>query len=259
MKEVRQRAEAYETGRAQLLHLAGVGLLVEVLAHELNRATAHALNTLNDIRRQDAPDYPVRVFSTLEAQLRSLQKRLRTLDPLSTRGRQVKETFDLVAWIQGALVAHQAQFHRHDIHVRFRTKPEKGAKLEIHAVKGMIVQVLENLISNSVYWLKQERKLDPSFKPEIQVTIDILAKQVRFSDNGPGIEPERQELVFEAFHSTKPPGTGSGLGLFIAREIAEYHNTSLYLEPTPSGPQKTFHTFVFDLQPVQRVQSGGAG
>ena len=255
MAEIRRRGEAYETGRSQLVHLAGVGLMVEILAHELNRATTYTLNTLSDAQRVPVPAQISTVFFALEAQLRSLQKRLRTLDPLSTRGRQVKESFDLVAWIQDTLDAHRAQFERHAIRVSFRTEPGQGARFSVRAVKGMIVQVLENLISNSIYWADQERKLTPTLQPEITVEIDTVEKQVRFSDNGPGIEPARREQVFEAFHSTKPPGAGSGLGLFIAREIAEYHDAALYLDPTPNGPRLTLHTFVFDLQPSRSTSS----
>ena len=255
MAEVRRRREAYETGRSQLVHLAGVGLMVEILAHELNRATTYTLNTLSDAQREPVPAQIATVLSTLEAQLRSLQKRLRTLDPLTTRGRQVKESFDLIAWVQDTLDAHRAQFTRHAIRLTFRTKPDQGARFAVRAVKGMIVQVLENLISNSVYWLDQERKLTPSFEPDITVEIDTVQKELRFSDNGPGIEPGRKEQVFQAFHSTKPPGAGNGLGLFIAREIAEYHDAALYLDTTPSGPHQTLHTLVFDLRSSQGTVS----
>ncbi len=255
MAEVLQRAEDYETGRSQLVHLAGIGLMVEILAHELNRATTYTLNTLSDARRVPVSDQIATVFSTLEAQLRSLQKRLRTLDPLSTRGRQDKESFDMVTWVQDVLDTHRAQFDRHSIHLQFRTVPDQGARFTVRVVKGMIVQVLENLISNSVYWLAQERRLTPTFRPEITVEVDAVEKQVRLSDNGPGIEPARQEQVFQAFHSTKPPGAGSGLGLFIAREIAEYHDAELYLDPTRSGPFQNLHTFVFDLAPGQNHSS----
>ncbi len=189
MAEVHRRTESYETGRSQLVHLAGIGLMVEILAHELNRATTYTLNTLSDARRMSVPTQVATVFSTLEAQLMSLQKRLRTLDPLSTRGRQVKESFDLAAWVQDTLDAHRPQFERHGISLRYSTVPSLHAQITIRAVKGMIVQVLENLISNSVYWLDQERKLTPNFQPEITVAVDAVEKQVRFSDNGPGIEP----------------------------------------------------------------------
>ena len=255
MAEIRLLRDTYESGRSQLVHLAGVGLMVEVLAHELNRATTYTLNTLSDAQRVPVSAQIANVFSTLEAQLRSLQKRLRTLDPLSTRGRQVKESFDLFAWIQDTLDAHRAQFERHAVRLSFRTEPDARARFTVRAVKGMIVQVLENLISNSIYWVDQERKLTPTFQPEIAVEIDTVDKKVRFSDNGPGIDLARREQVFQAFHSTKPPGAGNGLGLFIAREIAEYHDAALYLDPTPSGPHQTLHTFVFDLRPSQTTFS----
>lgn len=255
MSEVHRRTESYETGRSQLVHLAGIGLMVEVLAHELNRATTYTLKTLSDARRMSVPTQIATVFSTLEAQLRSLQKRLRTLDPLSTRGRQVKESFDLVAWVQDTLDAHRPQFERHGISFRYHTVPSQHAQFTIRAVRGMIVQVLENLISNSVYWLDQERNLTPNFQPEITVAVDAAEKQIRFSDNGPGIEPRRSEQVFLPFESTKPPGTASGLGLFIAREIAEYHDAALYLDPTVSGARQTLHTFVFDLEPKGNASS----
>ena len=141
------------------------------------------------------------------------------------------------------------------VRLSIRTEPDPRARFTVRAVKGMIVQVLENLISNSIYWVDQQRKLTPTFQPEIAVEIDILDKKVRFSDNGPGIELPRIEQVFQPFHSTKPPGGGSGLGLFIAREIAEYHDAALYLDPTPSGPHQTLHTFVFDLMPRQSTSS----
>jgi signal transduction histidine kinase len=251
LNEVRQQLAAYETGRTQLVHLAGIGLMVEILAHELNRATSHTLRTLSDLEARAGPAETSRLLTMLEAQLRTLQKRLRTLDPLSTRGRQVKEKFDLTEWVHEILDAHRAQFRRHGIRLRFNVRPQPGSPMVIRAVRGMILQVIENLISNSVYWLKQQRKLDPGFEPEIAVVVDVDRRQVRFSDNGPGIEPARSELVFRAFHSTKPPGAGNGLGLYIAREIADYNDAVLYLDPKPERGRHTLNTFIFDLQPSE--------
>ncbi len=73
-------------------------------------------------------------------------------------------------------------------------------------------------------------------------------KQIRFSDNGPGISPARQEEVFQAFVTTKPPGQGKGLGLFIAREIASYHGATLYLSEEEFNSEGNLNTFVLDLK-----------
>ena len=110
----------------------------------------------------------------------------------------------------------------------------------------MVVQVLENLLGNSVYWLRQERLLNPAHKSEIMIAIDTEAQQLSVTDNGPGIVQGLKDRVFEAFFTTKPAGQGKGLGLFIGREIARYHGADLYLAEPPEG-DKTCHTFVLTL------------
>jgi phosphoribosylamine-glycine ligase len=92
-------AATYENRQSQLVHLAGVGLMVEVVAHELNRATQHALGVLSGTDLKAAPTEIRTAFRNLESQLKTLQKRLRILDPLSTAGRQVKERFEMGAWV----------------------------------------------------------------------------------------------------------------------------------------------------------------
>jgi len=55
--------------------------------------------------------------------------------------------------------------------------------------------------------------------------------QIIVSDNGPGIPPERQEEVFEAFWSTKGQ-RGTGLGLAVTRKIVQEHGGEVTLEST---------------------------
>lgn len=249
MTEAKALAESYQKGRTQTLHLAGLGLMVEFLAHELNRATSHTLRTLASANRLGIREDIKSLFGTLEAQLKTLQKRMRILDPLSTTGRQVKESFDLIDWVREILRSHVAQFERHHIQINFYVEPARpNATLRVTAVKGMIVQIVENLISNSVYWLKQERRINRSFVPEIMVVIDTKAKEIRFSDNGPGIEYSQKEEVFQPFMTTKPAGEGKGLGLFISREIAEYNGAALYLLDELTPDRNTLNTFVLELE-----------
>jgi signal transduction histidine kinase len=248
LRDAQELADSFEKGRAQLVNLAGLGLMVEILAHELNRATQHALSTLADTDlgglARDVGDR----LNTLRAQLTTLQKRLRILDPLSQPGRQVKEAFDLIAWVGEILSSHEPQFRRHGIKCSVEVEPSRPASgLVVRMVKGMIVQILENLLSNSVYWLKQQRKLDRRFSPRIDIVIDTKAREIRLTDNGPGIPAERAEEVFQAFVTTKPPGEGKGLGLYISREIARYHGAALILSEKPRVHKNRLNTFVLML------------
>lgn len=245
-------ATTYESRQSQLVHLAGVGLMVEVVAHELNRATQHALGVLASTDLKAAPNEVKTAFRNLESQLKTLQKRLRILDPLSTAGRQQKERFELVAWVREILGSHSAQFERHNITIAVKVTPA-GGELWIKAVRGMIAQILENLLSNSIYWLKRERRKSGAFDPRIDIVIDVNKGRLSFSDNGPGIEPDRREEIFYPFVTTKPAREGKGLGLYISQEIARYHGARLYLSDARSGNQPNrLSTFVLELPSDER-------
>lgn len=248
MQEANELAESFAAGRQQLVSLAGLGLMVEIVAHELNRATKHALSTLAETDASDlSPGVGARL-DTLKAQLKTLQKRLRILDPLSQAGRQVKETFDLITLVQDVVASHEAQFDRHGITCSVSTvPPQSSGGMAVKMVKGMVVQVLENLFSNTVFWLKQQKKLEKGFKPRIEVVVDIRARELRVTDNGPGVPPDRREEVFQPFVTTKPPGEGKGLGLYISREIAGYHDATLVLEDQPAPRKGRLNTFVLTL------------
>ena len=250
LDEATELAESYENGRTELLNLAGLGMMVEIVAHELNRATQYALRALA-APQDEKPDNAngVSQFGVLEAQLRTLQKRLRILDPLSTAGRQVKERFDLIQWVEEILQSHQAQFDRHGIRYVMSVQPESSTEnMMVLMVKGMIAQIVENLLSNSVYWLKQEKVLEPSFGPQVEVVIDTKAKEILITDNGPGVDPSRKEEIFQPFVTNKPPGEGKGLGLYISREIASHHNASIGMSEERTVRADRLNTFVLSLE-----------
>jgi flagellar biosynthesis/type III secretory pathway chaperone len=114
MEEAQELADEFERGRSQMIHLAGLGLMVEFLAHELNRATQHALGTLAEGKMSARPLSP-QAMQNLELQLKTLQKRLSTLDPATTSGRNRKERFDIALLTQQTLDGHSAEFERHSI------------------------------------------------------------------------------------------------------------------------------------------------
>ncbi len=251
IEEAKELAETFERRRSEMVNLAGLGLMVEVIAHELNRATLHTISTVVEARKRSLPADLKSVFVTLESQLKTLQKRLRVLDPLSTAGRQRKEHFDLVSWVKEVLDSHAPQFQRHGIRCELKVVPKQTA-IQVYAVKGMVVQILENLISNSAYWLKRESNKRSAFIPQITVTIDVRDKTISFEDNGPGIEPERKQEIFQAFVTTKPPREGKGLGLYISQEIARYNGAHLYLSDSPTLHANALNTFVLELEAEPR-------
>ena len=247
-RQARTRLRAHAEERERLVLLAGTGLLVDLVAHELNRATSNALDTV--VAAENDPNLaPAKtVLTSLAAQLRTLRTRLTVLDDMSVSGRQRKTTFDLVGWVEDILKNHQPQFDRHHVEWDLSVDSIEGTdRLSVTMVRGMVVQVLENLISNSVYWLSLQVREDSTFKPRIGVRINIDERSLTFTDNGPGIELERSEEIFLPFVTTKPPGEGRGLGLYIAKEIVRYHKASLKLSREHLVHPDRLNTFVLSL------------
>ena len=150
---------------------------------------------------------------------------------MSVSGRQRTELFTLDDLVKDAVEAHQTQFGRHKITpvVSFGDRP-----VRVRVVKGMIVQIIENLISNSVYWLdvRGERSNPPT---------------VIFEDNGRGVAPENRETIFKLFFSLRETKRRRGLGLFIAREAAAHHGGRLDLEDVKDPATGRLHRFVLEL------------
>lgn len=202
--------------REQFVYLAGIGLMTEFIFHELDRAIRHVIAELTDARKRHPGSSSL---VSLEQQLITLQKRVSAFDEMTGEKRQTKTKFEVGEVIKTVIASHAREFERHGITYEFQPK-----SFEIRAVKGMLIQIIENLVTNSVYWLKQQVRIDESFEPTIKFTIDPKSKILEVSDNGPGVAPDRRERIFEPFVSSKPTGQGRGLGLYICRELATYHD-----------------------------------
>ncbi|OLP76561.1 Sensor histidine kinase YycG [Symbiodinium microadriaticum] len=226
--QARERIADMEKDADQMLAMAGIGLMVEVVAHELTRSAEDALDVLNGLKRKSVPDEIRRRLESLRASMTSISKRLRILDPLSVTGRQRKERFNLDELLNEILEAHEAQFERHQVELDV-VLPDRS--VQVSAVKGMVVQVLENLISNSIYWMDVEKQRKMSFRPELTISLEDNPPRIRFSDNGPGISKQYKDRVFDLFFSLKDKSRRRGLGLYIAREAAEHNGGDLILDP----------------------------
>jgi signal transduction histidine kinase len=131
----------------------------------------------------------------------------------------------------------------HEIVGQLARQEERDAGLRVDAsVLGEAVvfadpyylrQVFENLVRNACEAMhdQADRRLT------LRVESAAGSAEVRVTDNGPGIEAEKLDQIFQPFVSTK--GKGMGLGLAICREIVEGHGGRLEVESTP-GLGSTF-------------------
>ncbi|MEZ5709872.1 MAG: sensor histidine kinase [Blastomonas sp.] len=221
LKQLDRVREQAGDDREKFVYLAGVGLMTEFIFHELERAVSHTMTLISEMG-SSAP-----VVRTLSDQLQTLYKRIAAFDELTGEKRQTKTRFDLRDVIHEIVANHEREFARHAIVLELDLPDQP---FTIRAVRGMVVQIVENLVVNAAYWLKRQAEYEDGFEPELSITIDADKRQLIVDDNGPGVPVDRRERIFQPFVTTKPSGMGKGLGLFIARDMAQYHDWSLLMD-----------------------------
>jgi signal transduction histidine kinase/HAMP domain-containing protein len=117
------------------------------------------------------------------------------------------------------------------------TYEEPHDPVMVDADKEQIARVIDNLINNALTY--------SSGQPWLKVTVaDQPGPAITIQDRGIGIAPAVQGKVFERFYriddSAIGPQPGTGLGLYISRELAERHAGSLILERSEVGKGSTF-------------------
>jgi Na+/proline symporter/signal transduction histidine kinase len=157
--------------------------------------------------------------------------------------------FDLGEVIRESLVATEQLCREKQIQLHV-SLPEEAPP--VVADKDRIVQVLLNLLSNAMKFC------EPGVgQIWVRMTADEDRIQVDVSDNGPGLTPEEQQIVFDKFRqggntlTGKPQGTG--LGLPISRQIVCHFGGDLWVESTP-GEGATF-SFTLPLNKEESVSS----
>ncbi|MCP8349397.1 histidine kinase [Pseudomonas sp. FBF18] len=225
--------------RVELLELANIGLVVEIVIHELSRLTERTGELLTELKESGDREV-VTVVDNLRAQIISTNKRIRTVDAMSPSGRNRKERYDLVAQVAGIAGGFKNRFKRHQINSSvYLDGMESNEPLNVFMVKGLIAQTLENLITNSVYWVQQGLK--PGEKErEIRFDVDSRALTVSITDNGPGVDPRYAKEIFKPYFSMRRKG--KGLGLYIASELVQYHGGKIFMDESvdDDGRQRTF-------------------
>lgn len=218
---LRQRIDAVEHFAADVAHeiknpLASLRSAIESLPSVEDRELRRQLTDIaaHDVRRIDRLVSEISEASRIDAEL----------------SRATFEPIDLVQLAANIVRRRDARGQNGGRAVTI-AEPRGGASVLGVAVR--LERVIDNLLDNAA-----------SFSPEdapIELAIERADGLVTLTvcDHGPGIPEEARDKVFRRFHSDRPEGEGfgqhSGLGLAIARTIAEGHDGTLIAEPRPDG------------------------
>lgn len=243
VKTIKNSLSLAKETRVELLELANIGLVVEIVIHELSRLTERTGELLTELK-SGGDEEVVKVVDNLRTQIISTNKRIRTVDSMSPSGRHRKENYDLVAQVKGIASGFKNRFKRHEIDWIINLDgDESDESLNVFMVKGLIAQTLENLITNSIYWVQQGIKSGDD-RRQIVFDVDSRALTVSITDNGPGVDPRYSKEIFKPYFSTRRKG--KGLGLYIASELVEYHGGKIYLDGSADADGR-LRTFTIEL------------
>jgi signal transduction histidine kinase len=200
--------------------LAVLGEVAAVMAHELNNPLA-AISMFTQMIASGLPDdSPLREdVSVIERNVETCTRTIRELLDYATGATPEVGPVDVHASLREV-----ASFLR-----AFREREETELVLELEAEDAIVTgdevqlrQVFVNLVLNALQAVGQGRVTVRTHVEEGHVVVDVV-------DDGPGIPTDVGETVFKPFYTTKPRGSGTGLGLSTARRITEIQGGGLEL------------------------------
>jgi signal transduction histidine kinase len=216
--------------RQQLLQaqrLSSVGALASSVAHEFNNILTTVINYAKLALREKEDD-AVRT-QALEKILKGSQRAALIIHSMLGFARNTSlhhEMTDIVGLVEEVLLLAEKDLSKHHIKVEKKYQGRPVAPV----VPAQIEQVLLNLIINARQAMPRGGRLilEVSVNPRSQML------EVRVSDTGVGIPPDRLRMIFEPFYTTKEPDEhghgGTGLGLSVCRQIIDQHNGRIRVE-----------------------------
>jgi PAS domain S-box-containing protein len=218
--------------------LGAAARLSATVAHEINNPLEAAVNLVY-IARIDpqAPATVVQQLSQAEQELERVAHITRqTLGFF--RDNNEPEPIELESLVGSVFRLYSNKF----VSKRIRIERHFGKCPPIRGVQNEVKQVLSNLISNAADAV--------AIGGTITVTLrcvedaDRTTVHMIVEDDGPGVSDENKERIFEPFFTTKQD-VGTGLGLWVSREIVERHGGSIELAERANGSRGAAFNVIF--------------
>jgi two-component system sensor histidine kinase PilS (NtrC family) len=202
--------------QAQQNKLASLGRLTASIAHEIRNplgAISHATQLLNESAALSAEDE--RLMTIISDHTQRVNTVIQNVLQLSRSDTSLPQRIELKTWLKNFINEFTLSSNCEAWQIELSANPEDIA---IYMDPSLLHQVIWNLCQNAVQHSTQEpREIRIKFVAGLSETSGAAVLDI--IDNGPGIEDDLSDSIFEPFFTTNNSGTG--LGLYIAREICE--------------------------------------
>ena len=215
--------------QAHQVKLAALGRLTANIAHEIRNPLSAISHATQLLQEEDLQPGTERMLQIISDNVQRLDQIIKDVLELNRRDRTNQEQFSINGFVQ--------EFHQQFCAVE---KIDPGSfTLSIPAKQSRVIfdrrhvnQILWNLCKNGWRHCRQQQA-----SLQLKITSDKSGQFIHIlvKDDGSGIDPKIQPHLFEPFMTTEK--TGTGLGLFIARELAEANGAKLNYSSTANGTQ----------------------
>ena len=215
--------------QVQQSKLAALGRLSASIAHEIRNpvgAMSHAGQLLAESQNLAAEDQ--RLTEIIRVNADRVSSIINSVLRLSRREETHMERLSLQSWAEEFVEEFVETMQCPPQHLR-QVMP--SAEVEVRADPGQLRQIVWNLCENAF-----KHGSGSEFDRTVEIRGGRLSPNSRpfleIADRGPGVLDEHRERIFEPFFSG---GRGTGLGLFLARELAQTNGATLLYEPRTGG------------------------
>lgn len=215
--------------QAQQLKLASLGGLTASIAHEIRNplgAISHAAQLLqesNELHKGDA-----RLAEIIHQHCVRMNRVIENVLQLSRRKPVQPELLNMQEWLLSFIEEFRAT-QNEPVDIEFKiTRPDLTFRID----PSQIGQVLTNLFQNGLRY--SEKSIGKRYLRVVaDISIQTEQPYLDIIDRGPGVPDDMRDKIFEPFYTSEKSGTG--LGLYIARELCEANQARLDYIPTKVG------------------------
>ncbi|OGR17816.1 MAG: hypothetical protein A2X81_04425 [Desulfobacterales bacterium GWB2_56_26] len=237
-QRVERRTRELQEAQIKYLHaekLMAIGSLSASIAHEFNSPLQGVLAILQSFSKYLVLETDDRELLELAISEGNRMKNLiRSLQDFNRPSSGKKVFMDMHATIDSVLLLCKSDFQRKKIFIMLNYAERLP---QILAIPDQIKQVILNLLNNAAYACRDGGVITiTTWQEENEVAVAI-------KDNGTGIQPDKLDLIFQPFYTTKPEVKGTGLGLSICYGIVKSHHGEIYVESAP-GEGSTFTVYL---------------
>jgi two-component system sensor histidine kinase PilS (NtrC family) len=214
--------------QAQQIKLAALGRLTANMAHEIRNPLAAISHAAELLAEEDTDPLRQRLAGIIHDNTRRLN---RLVTEVLELGRRDSAQPEILHW-EAFLSEFLEELALHDATVVRRVFVGAG-DVELYFDRGHLHRVLWNLLANA---LRHASAVDGAVRLEARAAATANCVELHIIDDGPGVDEVQRNQVFEPFFTTH--GAGTGLGLYIARELCEANGA--HLELLDEGPGAHF-------------------